>query len=283
MINEKKFVQMSDGTKIHSEICESSQHVWIIATHGIGEHLERHDYLMKNFSADFNIFMYDLRGHGKSEGKRAYIDDFNQYLNDLDEIISFLKENFKMKRFILFGHSMGALITASYVQNMLKSDFYPEVIFLSGPPVGVSGVLGKIVDFMPLELVSYLGDLPSIPIKGLVNLNYLSHDPRVKEAYLKDELNCTHLHTKLLLALIKMSKQVFSKEIDPHCKAFCAYGSGDQVVSVPSLRNYFKEIETKFELLEIEGGYHELHLEIVRYRKVYFKFLKDSFMTVYND
>ena len=278
MIEEDKYIVLRDGTKIFSRMYEKGQPIWIIATHGINEHLGRHDYLTKLFSPYFNVLRYDLRGHGKSTGKRAYVNDFSEYIIDLDEILNYLRENYKMNKFVLFGHSMGGLITAAYQQNFAKADLYPERVFINAPPIGIPGPLGKIVDLSPVELIRAIKFFPSIPIKGLVNLDSLSHDPRVKEAYLKDELNSLAPHSKLLLSLMQTSKNVFSKPINPKCPSFCTVGTEDKVVSVSAIKEYFSKVETDYTLKLIDGGYHELHLDIKRFKEPYLDYLKDCFM-----
>ena len=90
MITEEKFIKMPDGVELHGQIREVGSQIWLIATHGIGEHLGRHNYLIDLFGHDFNVFQYDLRGHGQSQGKPAYIEDFFQYMEDLQEIINYL-------------------------------------------------------------------------------------------------------------------------------------------------------------------------------------------------
>ena len=41
--------------------------------HGLGEHQERYAHVAKFYSEHgFNVFSYDQRGHGKSEGKRGH-------------------------------------------------------------------------------------------------------------------------------------------------------------------------------------------------------------------
>ena len=77
MIKERKQIVMRDSTKISCQIHEGGHSVWIIGLHGMGDHMGRHDYLMKLFSSDFNVFQYDLRGHGESGGKRGFVEDFS--------------------------------------------------------------------------------------------------------------------------------------------------------------------------------------------------------------
>ena len=69
MIKEQKQIVMRDGIKINCQIHEGGQSVWIIGVHGMGDHMGRHDYLMELFSSDFNVFQYDLRGHGEVREK----------------------------------------------------------------------------------------------------------------------------------------------------------------------------------------------------------------------
>ena len=75
----------------------------------------------------------------------GFVNSFNAFYHDLQEIIDYLRTRYRMERYALFGHSMGALITAGWVQELANSDFYPERIILSSPPVGYYGALGKIV------------------------------------------------------------------------------------------------------------------------------------------
>ena len=115
-----------------------------------------------------------------------------------------------MRRYVLFAHSMGALINAGYLQSYAEKDFYPERIFLNAPPVGFPGALGDIIKYSPRSVFSTLAKLPvSLKLGGLVDLNYLSHDSRVKEDYENDPLNAMKLHSKLLLEMVRRLVRFF--------------------------------------------------------------------------
>ncbi len=269
---------MKDEAEISVQIKESGSPVWIIATHGIGEHMDRHKYIPELFGHDFNIFQYDLRGHGHSSGRRAYVSDFNLYMEDLKEIITFLKEKYRMNRFVLFGHSMGALITCAFMQNFAEEGFYPERVIVNAPPCGASGMLGKIVKVIPVNFFQKLCDVPySVPVPGLVDLNFLSHDPRTKEDYLQDEFNSTKLESKLVFELMKCARETFARPIRSKCPSFVTVGKEDQVIGFDDLVDYFTNIDKSFNLKIIDGAYHEIHNEIEKYRKPYFEHLKMLF------
>ena len=98
MFSDYKFLKMRDGIELSVNIKETGSPVWIIVTHGIGEHMERHKYMTDLFGQDFNVFRYDLRGHGRSTGRRAYVEDFSLYMEDLREIVRFLNQKYRMGR-----------------------------------------------------------------------------------------------------------------------------------------------------------------------------------------
>ena len=245
-------------------------------THGIGEHLGRHQYLNEVVGDQYNIFFYDLRGHGKSQGKSAWIDKFDQFYDDLFEIYQHVKDKHSDQQISLFGHSMGGLITAGFLQKYAEK-VELEKVFLNAPPAGIPGGLGKVVDLITPSATNWLSSLDGgFYVGGMVNKKGLSHDMAVGEDYVSDSLNKMKLHSKLLLGLIDASKKVFSSSIPDQFTVFCSVGSKDPIVSVPALRNYFGTVEKKVELHEIDGAFHEIHNEVEVYRSKYFDYIRAS-------
>lgn len=272
----KRAIPMRDGVKLYTEVVEHGAKYWLIATHGIGEHLGRHKYLQEIFGFDVNVFQYDLRGHGRSGGEKAYIDPFEQYMLDLEDCLKHLKENYKMEDYILYGHSMGALITCGFTQNNLKEDSYPRAIIVNAPPVGVGGPFAVAVNKIKGNIFNKLASVKmSIPLGGLVDLNTLSHRNKVIEEFKNDPFNLQKLHTKLLLEMVACSKRVFSKPINDKVEKYISYGTADKLISVPELEKYLAEVDTSFTVTKIEGARHEQYQEIEKYRTPYFNYLRD--------
>lgn len=276
MNNEYRDIISFDGTILRCLIRETGSSQWLIVTHGLGEHLERHEYILKLFSANFNIAIYDLRGHGRSGGKRGWVDSFEHYLNDLQGVIDFLKKEFSMKNYTLFGHSMGGLITAAYLQGRAPKDFYPEKVFLSSPAVAGPGFLGHAFSLAPMILFNGLKKVPTIPLQGVLDLKKLSHDGRIYESYVQDELNQLKIHSKLFFEVLRMGRDVFSRPLRADCPLFVSIGTGDGLVHPKLVIEYFTKVEKSAQLKIVEGGYHELHNEIEKYRKPYLNFLRQS-------
>ncbi|MBF0205463.1 MAG: alpha/beta fold hydrolase [Oligoflexia bacterium] len=277
-----------------SDISDGSIHGdgdWLVFTHGIGEHLGRHRYLLKLFSKKFNIALYDLRGHGRSGGQRADIQNFRQFSDDLREILVFLRKKYKMKSYMLLAHSMGCLVTADFLQDLISKkeagfvstgesafDQLPQRVFLCAPPVGFANVVAKFLKRFS-SVTNFLSKIPiAVPLKETINLYGLSHDLSVYSEYKDDPLNSECLSSRLLLNLISASGRVFSLPIGLMRQLIplgVAQGDADDVVDAALTEIYFKRVEPASELKIIRGGYHELHNEISSYREQYFAFLQN--------
>ena len=277
MLTHDQFLTLSDGERLHVKIINSKHPVWLIVTHGISEHLGRHSYLMDLFANDFNIFFYDLKGHGKSSGRQVYVQNFSQYYDDLYEIVLKLQECFSMERFILFGHSMGATILCGYLQKYRCADLSPEKVFLSSPAVGFTGINRMLMNYIPKKIFKGIARLPSVRVGGDVGKNMLSHDPLVAKNYVNDPLCYLNIHTKLRFELALAIKAIFSRPLLLKSPGYCAYGTGDVITCPQATEEYFRTIEQSVVLRAFQGAYHEIHNETEAYGRLeYFDFLKES-------
>ena len=279
MITEVKQILTRDNHKLHCHVVENGSPCWLIVTHGLGEHGLRHKYFFELYAQYFNILIYDLRGHGLSSGKKGYCDDFMEFVDDLDEVIHFLQAEYKMQRYILFGHSMGALITSGFMQLKAQNELYPERVFLSAPPVAAPGLMGDLFNSLPFGMTKGLSNLPfTLPLVGILDIKRISHDITVYESYIADELNTLKIHSRLFLKLIHFSKEVFAKPLRVNCDLFVAIGTADALVQPKSLIRYFQTVEKNANLKIIDDAYHEMHNEIQKYREPYMNFLKEALM-----
>ncbi len=258
---------------------KGDEYPWIILSHGVGEYSGRHRGTAEILRKKYNLFLYDLRGHGKSEGRRAYAESFDVFRKDLAAICRFLVEKEKAQEISFFGHSMGGLITADFIQNEYPKNPFPlGKIFLSSPPMGLTGLFGIAADSIPLALWQGLeGVKLSLPLKGLVNLIYLSHDKKVIEDYIKDPLVSLKIHSKLALGLVSSSKRVFSKRLGENLDLSVVVGTGDRIVSPKHIEEYISDVMPEAKLKLVEGGFHELGNEVEEYRSSFLDFLRQEF------
>lgn len=147
--------------------------------HGIGEHSGRYLHVGDFFAARrYDVEAFDNRGFGRSGGRRAHIDDFDLYLDDIEERLA--ERRTLGVPVVLFGHSLGGLMAAAY---LVSDRPQPDLAVLSSPALSaeaprwqrvVAPVLGRVAPkmFFPNE------------IDGVG----LSRDEEVQRAYLEDPL-----------------------------------------------------------------------------------------------
>lgn len=147
-------------------------HVVVIA-HGYGEHVGRYEHVADALVRD-GAFVYavDHVGHGKSEGERVLVRDFEDVVGDLHVLIETARREHPDLPLALIGHSMGGLIAARYAQRY--GDTLAALV-LSSP---VLGRWDAVSELLALE------ELPDAPL----DVTMLSRDQRVGEVYAADPL-----------------------------------------------------------------------------------------------
>ena len=88
----------------------------LLIVHGMGQHGARYRPLAERaVRRGWRVVAGDLRGHGRSGGVPTHLDRFDQYLADLDAVVSAV--GIEPERTAIFAHSMGGLAAARYLQT----------------------------------------------------------------------------------------------------------------------------------------------------------------------
>jgi alpha-beta hydrolase superfamily lysophospholipase len=96
-----------------------------LLVHGYMDHVGLYGHLI-NFilSHKIAVVCFDLPGHGLSEGKTAYIDDFAEYTDVLERLIELCQQQFPGPLYGL-GQSMGGAILLKHLINFSDQSNYP--------------------------------------------------------------------------------------------------------------------------------------------------------------
>jgi alpha-beta hydrolase superfamily lysophospholipase len=141
--------------------------------HGYGEHIGRYEHvadaLVEHGAVVHGV---DHAGHGKSDGERVLIDDYEQVVSDFHLLAEHATESDPGLPVVLIGHSMGGMIAARFAQRY-GGDL--AALVLSGP------VLGRWDAATSLLAMEEIPDTPIDP-------DTLSRDPEVGKAYVDDPL-----------------------------------------------------------------------------------------------
>ncbi|MEZ4649402.1 MAG: alpha/beta hydrolase [Candidatus Eisenbacteria bacterium] len=144
-----------------------------VFVHGYAEHGRRYARAADALVADgFTVFAPDHIGHGKSDGERALITDFEHVVDDLHALVGLARTPNPALPVVMAGHSMGGLLTARFVQR------YPDL--LAGAAF-LGAVLGDWA--WAREVLA----LPEIPFQE-PEYSGMSRDPEAVAGYAEDPL-----------------------------------------------------------------------------------------------
>jgi alpha-beta hydrolase superfamily lysophospholipase len=150
---------------------EDPSHV-VVLSHGYGEHIGRYDHVAEAFVANgASVYGLDHAGHGRSDGERALVTDFDLVADDLHGLVEDARGAHAGRPLFVVGHSMGGLIATRYAQR--HGDGLSGLV-LSAPLVGNPGT-GALLG---------MDELPEIPIDPTL----LSRDEETQRAYAQDPL-----------------------------------------------------------------------------------------------
>ena len=229
--------------------------------HGMGEHGGRYQ-AFADYLAEMGLvsIVPDLRGFGKSGGKKVCIKHFTDFYKDLAALHSWAHRQYKETSLFLFGHSFGGLIASSY----LAFYHHPKVsgLILSSPIFGVAVPVPLWRHLLGVT-ASYL--TPDYTQDSGVDPKTLTHDQVILEAYAKDPSINHQISARLYRELVRQMtrREEIAKKI--HAPVLIVQAGEDKVVLKDRTIQFFNELSSQDKEMEIYPGfYHEVLNEIDR-------------------
>lgn len=116
------FKSYDDKDLFYSYVLTKDAKASIVILHGYTEFLQKYYEAAWYFmNSGYNVFMYDMRGHGLSvretpDKHLAHVNDFDDYARDLNSYIeSVVKPNSNGLPLYMFSHSMGGAVAFLYL------------------------------------------------------------------------------------------------------------------------------------------------------------------------
>ncbi len=225
----------------------------VLLVHGYAEHCGRYNHVAGTFvDQDAAVYAYDQRGHGRSEGRRAYVDRFEQYLADLDLFRHHVQAQTADVPVFLFGHSMGGLAALLYTLNRA-----PDLrgLLLSAPAIEINPDLAPILR----KAAQFLGRLlPTLPTVRSPQ-DAISRDPAVVEAAQNDPLNYTgRTLARTGAELLRAGNEAQSRLAGLNTPFIVFHGTADPLATPAWSERLHERAAAKDKTLKLyEGLYHE--------------------------
>ncbi|MCP5030719.1 MAG: alpha/beta hydrolase [Actinomycetia bacterium] len=222
----------------------------MLIVHGIGEHSGRYDHVGR-FLAErgHDVVAIDNRGHGQSSGRRGHLDSFSQFLDDVeDQVIQRRELGLPV---VLFGHSLGGLISATY---LVEGRPAPDLLVLSAPALGATVPGWQRLIAPILSRVA-----PRVFVRSDLDAALLSNDLEVQEAYRSDPL-------RVKGATARLGNEIFTTMASTRARldaitipTYVLHGSEDSLVPPEVSRPLADQSNVTYRLWP--GLRHECHNE----------------------
>jgi len=247
-----------DGLKIFTQIWEpeGSPKAVINIVHGLGEHSGRYAYVAKTFNqAGYSVIASDLRGHGKTEGKRGHTASFEAFMKDIDVLLEESSKLYPHLPQFLWGHSLGGVLVANYV--LLRKPNLVGVVLTA--PAFYSPVADQKGKMMVAKIAGAL--LPEVSMPSGLRAEWISRDPEVVSRYVNDPL----VHGVATLAMAKYTIEAlpwaFNHAREWTLPVLIMHGEADKIAFVSGSKELANKITGNCTLKIWPGLWHEVHNE----------------------
>lgn len=193
----------------------------VLLVHGIGEHSGRYEHVGQALaSAGFDTLSFDARGFGQTDGRRAYVESFDEYVDDVVDLMERRRE--LGVPIVLMGHSLGGLVVATYLVSEHRQ---PDLAVLSAPALEAQ------IPAWQRTLAPVLGRvLPRVRLPADFDGSVLSRDEEVQRAYDDDPLRVggsTAALGRSVLAAMKSTADALDRITVP---LYVLHGAEDELV-----------------------------------------------------
>jgi len=229
----------------------------VVLLHGYAEHLGRHEEVTRALNgAGYAVHLFDCRGHGQSGGKRAHVDSFDEYVQDLDVFLARVREEAQGRPLFFLGHSHGALIGIRYLLD--RPDAVRGAVF-SSPYLRLK------LRVSPLKILAgrlIANVLPSLPMRNELKVEQLTRDVAIQDATRNDPLY-QHIATPRWFTESNSAQETCLRRATEFVTPFLLLtGGADSIADPAAGREFFDHATSKDKQHKAyDGLLHELFHE----------------------
>ena len=233
-----------DGTELFFRVIEplTAPKAAVILVHGHGDHSGGlHNLSASLVGNNYAVYAFDLRGHGKSAGKRGFIRTWDEFRDDLHEFRKLVSLDQPELPLYIVGHSLGGLMTLDYTLDH---------------SAGISGIIAispaisyEVKPFEQLGITLMGKFKPDYSINKSRRIRLLKKNSALHAKYYSDRLRhnivTPGLGSGLVQAISRLENQAQSITIP----ILLQYGLDDKITPPTKLNQFFLRVAAKDKLL----------------------------------
>lgn len=231
---------------------ETDPRAVVAIVHGVNSHSGYYRWAAEQLVANgMAVYALDLRGRGRSDGERFFIESMDEYTGDVDALLSHARSREPGLPVFLFGHSAGGVISCVYAlehQAELAGFICESFAFQVAAPDFALAIVKGLSHF-----------LPHAPVLRLKNEDF-TRDPRRVQEMDDDPLIADEAQPASTVAELVRADERLKREF-PHITlpVLILHGTADRVTNPKGSQLFFDTAGSADKTLKLyEGHAHDL-------------------------
>jgi alpha-beta hydrolase superfamily lysophospholipase len=256
---ESKYIGY-DGTRMFMALWrpeDDKPKALVIALHGLGGHggdlRNIGEFLAERGLA---VFAPDLRGFGHYSGTKGHVMNFDEYIEDIENLVMQVKDTYLNKITYIFGASLGGLNAIRYVVK------YPRTVdglLLECPAVSQKLSIGAGKQFVG-KILSAL-NIKRYVVTG-VEYEKASRNPDNIKRLQTDPLRVNMVTPRFGIEALRATKDAFLSAKDIVMPVLLQQAGADNLVFPEKSKEFFENLSSADKTWYLyDGLYHQLHEE----------------------
>ena len=254
-MSEESQYQGFDGTTMLLRIWkpEGEPKAVVLGIHGLGSHSGLLSFIAEQFTSQgYTFYAPDMRAFGTYPGRKGHVESFDEYIDDMESLVAYLKLMHHDSKLFLFGHSLGALHVIRYIANhpgesdgiMIPCPAVSERLKMSGATRAIAKFLSK------LNAKMYFSN-------GL-DYDLISRNPEVVKSNREDPLRFDKATPRYGIEGFKASEEGFNFASKITLPVLVQQSGEDMILDPERNKEFFDNIVSEDKTWKLYPGlYHE--------------------------
>jgi acylglycerol lipase len=224
----------------------------VVICHGVNSHGGQYFWPAEQFVANgLAVYALDLRGRGRSEGERFYVENVADYVSDVTGTVKLAKSRDPGLAVFLLGHSAGGVVSATYaLDNQAElAGFICESFAFQVPAPGFA--------LAAIKGLSHIA--PRLPALTLKNEDF-SRDPAAVAALNSDPLIANETQPAATVAALVRADERLREEFSRiTLPLLIMHGTADKATVCHGSEFFHQTAGSKDKTLKLyQGHFHDL-------------------------
>jgi alpha-beta hydrolase superfamily lysophospholipase len=254
MKNNESSFKTADGLNIFTRSWKSDgeSRAVVVIVPGFNSHSGYYGWVAEQLTGDgLAVYSLDLRGRGRSDGERFFVDKFSDYVSDAGQMIDIARRENPDVPVFLLGHSAGGIVAVTYAldnQDKLAGLICESFAYELPAPDFALAVFKGLDHIFPHAHV--------LPLKN----KDFSRDPEAVEKMNNDPLIAHETQpTRTLAEMVRTDERLKKDFPTLNVPILILHGTNDKATKPAGSQYFYDNAGSTDKTLKLyQGGYHDL-------------------------